>query len=158
MPMDLQVKKENSMEKVKLLFEIVSGRKDVEFVNKVLAQDVLIDMDGQRFSGIEAWKTWIGCLIFIPWISEIEVIPNYMRVDGDWVIVSANWYGIRRGRRVVSNECVVSYKVFRGYITEIRTKRVNYTFFFTEGIKYRVVFVGVLFCVWVWKCLFRTKL
>lgn len=156
--MDPHIKKENPMEKVTLLFKIVSGRKDVEFVNEVLAQDVLIDVDGQRFSGIETWKTWIGFLRSIPWISEIEVIPNHMRVDGDWIVVSANWHGIRRGRRGVSNECVASYKVSRGYITEIRTKGVNYAFFFTNGIKYRVVFMGILFYVWVWKHLFRTKL
>ena len=156
--MDSQVKKENLKEKVTLLFEIVSGRKNVKFVNKVLAQDVFIDVDGQRFFGIEAWKTWIGFLRSRPWISEIEVIPNHMRVDGDWIVVSANWHGIRRGRRIVSNECVASYKVSRGYITEIRTKRVNYAFFFTKGIKYRVVFIGILFCVWVWKHLFTIKL
>ena len=61
--MDSQVKTENPTEKVTLLFEIVSGRKDIECVSNVLAQDILIDVDGQRFSGIEAWKTWIHFLI-----------------------------------------------------------------------------------------------
>ena len=158
MLMDSQVKKENPTEKVTLLFEIVSGRKDVEFVNKVLAQDVLIDIDGQRFSGIEAWKTWIYFLTSRRWVSEVEIVSNYMHMDGDWIVVSANWHGIRRGRRVVSNECVAGFKVSRGYITEIRTKKVNYTFFLTKGIKYSVVFIGILFYVWVWKHLFATRL
>ena len=156
--MDSQVKTENPTEKVTLLFEIVSGRKDIECVSNVLAQDILIDVDGQRFSGIEAWKTWIHFLISRRWVSEVEIISNHMRVDGDWIVVSANWHGIRRGRRVVSNECVASYKVSRGYITEIRTKRVNYAFFLTNAIKYRVVFIGILSHVWVWKHLFTPKL
>lgn len=156
--MDSRIKKENPIEKVIFLFEIVSGRKDVERIDNVLAQDVLIDIDGQCFSGIETWKTWIRFLISRRRISEIEIIPNHMRVDGDWIVVSANWHGIRRGKRVVSNECVASYKVSRGYITEIRTKRVNYTFLFTNGIKYHVVFMGLLCYVWVWKRLFTTKL
>lgn len=156
--MDSKIKKANPIETVIFLFEIVSGRKDAELIDTVLAQDILIYIDGQCFSGIEPWKTWICFLISRPWISKIEIIPNHMRADGDWVVVSANWHGIRRGKRVVSNECVASYKVSRGYITEIRTKRVNYTFFLTNGIKYHVVFMGVLFYVWVWKRLFTTKL
>ena len=156
--MDSKIVEENPMETVTLLFQIVSGRKDLEFANSLLAQEVLIDIDGHRFSGIENWKTWIHFLISRPWMSEVEVISNNMSVDGDWIVVSANWQGIRRGRRVISNECVASYKVSGRYITEIRTKRVNYAFFLTNGIKYRVVFIAILFYVWVWKHLFATKL
>ena len=157
-PMNSKIERENPTEKCALLFAIASGRKDFKFASNVLAQEVLIDMDGHRFSGIESWKTWIHFLRSRRWISDVEVISNHMRVDGDWIVVSANWQGIRRGRQVVSNECIASFKISGRHITEIRTKRVNYAFFFTNAIKYRFVFIMILFYVWVWKHLLITKL
>ena len=140
-------------EAVTLLSEIISGRKDIELASNVFAQEVVIDVDGYRFYGIENVKAWNRFFRSRRRVSNVEVIANHI-IEDDWLVFSGNWRGIRRGRPVVSNECVASYKMAGRYITEIQTKRVNYAFFFGNGIKYRIVFLFILFYFWIWKRLF----
>ena len=152
--MDSKIEKENLKEMITLLFEIVSGRKNMKLASSILSQEVVIDIDGHRFTGIETWETWIRFLRSRRRFSQVEAISNRMSVDNDRIVVSASWQGVIKGRRVVSNECEAIYKMSGGHISQIQTKRVNYAFFFGNGIKYHVVFIAILCYVWVWKKIF----
>lgn len=152
--MNSKMENEHLAEVATLLFEIISGRKDIELSSNVFTQEVVIDVDGYRFYGIETVKAWICFLRSRRRVSNVEVIANHMNIEDDWLVFSGNWRGIRRGRPIVSNECVASYKMAGRYITEIQTRRVNYAFFLGNGIKYRIVFIFILFYFWIWKRLF----
>ncbi|MGV3724069.1 MAG: hypothetical protein ACO1SX_24520 [Actinomycetota bacterium] len=111
------------------LLRIVAGKAPIPHGVEVLAQDVVIHMDGHTFSGINTWAAWITYLRTRNRVSDLDVVVDRLVGNADGTITAhGRWKARRQGKEVSSADLRVCYRVVEGVVVEIWTTRTNYSF------------------------------
>ena len=114
------------------LVQILQGNKDISEADQILTPIMTAHLDGHQFDiSIEGWEAWWHFMKKKGRISNVsggctEIKENQ---DGTYTLVG-NWSGEFNGQPVVFEPISARYRLKDGKITEIWTKRMNYTFFF----------------------------
>ncbi len=111
------------------LLNIVAGKAPIPHGVELLAQDVVIHMDGHTFQGINSWALWISYLRSRSRVAGLDVEVERLVTGADGTITAhGRWKAMRRGKIAFSRDLRVRYRVVDGVVVEIWTTRINYAF------------------------------
>jgi hypothetical protein len=134
------------------LLDILSGRSPIESGVELIAQDVVANVDGWRFDGINVWANWIQYLRTRGRVEALTLFVDRVTVDDDAIVtVRGCWSAMRGERRVFSKSCSARYRLVEGRIVEIWSTRRNYAFICGAHVEYRAGFAAELLRAWWWK-------
>ncbi|HEX9940755.1 MAG TPA: nuclear transport factor 2 family protein [Thermoanaerobaculia bacterium] len=114
---------------VEELLNVMSGESEVSGFDRLLAQDLVLHLEGRTFGGAEGMKAFLTfARRRIPGLSIVcsRIVDN----DDGTITLHGHWTGERGGRRIRSDEVSATYRIERGAVVEVWTKRSNYEFFF----------------------------
>jgi hypothetical protein len=134
------------------LFRILAGKTPIEAGTHLIAQNVISHMDERyTFHGINAWANWISFIRSRRRVSDLDLICEQMVANPDGTITASGYWKARyKGREVVSNALVATYRVQDGKVVEIWTKRKNYILIFGPMMKYEPGWVTVMVYLGLW--------
>jgi len=119
------------------LLDILSGKSPIESGVELIAQDVVANVDGWRFQGINVWANWIQYLRTRGRMDALTLFVDEVTVNQDATVTARGcWSAMRGERRVFSKSCSARYRLENGRIVEIWSTRRNYAFMcgvHTEG-------------------------
>ena len=134
------------------LLDILSGRSPIESGVDLIAQDVVANVDGWRFDGINVWANWILYLRTRGRVEALTLFVDQVTVDSDAIVtVCGCWSAMRGERRVFSKSCSARYRLVNGRIVEIWSTRRNYAFICGAHVESRAGFAAELLRAWWWK-------
>jgi stearoyl-CoA desaturase (Delta-9 desaturase) len=140
-------------EKVVLaLVRVINGESPRSSAREYLDPDVKIHMDFAAYRGITIWFKWIYLIRNCGRIRNLRMTPCSVSgspQDSSLVRLSIRWSGINRSTGVSAStpeKYDLLYKVQDGRISEIWTKKINYTFIFGSWIRHRLLYR--LFFLW----------
>jgi hypothetical protein len=111
------------------VLQIVAGKSPIPHGAALIAQDVVIHMDGHTFRGINTWANWITYLRTRNRVAGLDVEIDRLVTGTEGTITAhGRWRACRRGKEVVSRNLRVRYRVVNGIVVEIWTTRINYAF------------------------------
>lgn len=152
--MSRPVSQREAREVVSHLIQMLSGDKPLAEADECLDRAVVIHVDDAEIHrGVALWKRWVHLMRECGRLQDLRFEPATMDVTGDvtgdLVRVTFRWSGeTRRGRETgrprTSNR--VQYRVQDGRITEIWTRKANYTDIFGGWIRVTVFYR--LFLLW----------
>jgi len=133
------------------LLGIVAGKAPIPHGVELLAQDVVIHMDGYTFCGINTWAAWISYLRTRNRVSNLDVEVDRLvgNVDGT-INAHGRWKAQRQGKEVSSADLQVRYRVVDGVVVEIWTTRTNYAFPVGPMMGFRAGHLLIMAHVYFW--------
>lgn len=121
--------KEAGTATISRLLRIVAGDAPISHGVELIAQDVVIHMDGHTFHGINAWAVWISYIRTRGRVTEPDVEVERMECHADGTITArGRWRARQQGMEVFSKGVWARYRVVDGVVAEIWTTRTNYAF------------------------------
>jgi hypothetical protein len=121
------------------LLRIVAGKTPIPHGVELMAQDVVIHMDGHTFYGINTWANWLSYLRTRSRVADLDVEVDRLVSHGDGTITAhGRWKARRQGEEVFSREVWARYRVVDGIVVEIWTTRANYVFVLGPLMRTRV--------------------
>jgi hypothetical protein len=134
------------------LLDILRGESSIESGVELIAPDVVANVDGWRFAGINVWANWIQYLRTRGRVGALTLFVDELVVNDDaTVTVRGCWSAMRGERRVFSRSCSARYRLEQGRIVEIWSTRRNYAFICGAHVEYRTGFAAELLRTWWWK-------
>lgn len=134
------------------LLDILRGESSIESGVDLIAQDVVANVDGWRFEGINVWANWIQYLQTRGRVDALTLFVDEVVVHGDaTVTVRGCWSAMRGERRVFSKSCAARYRLEHGRIVEIWSTRRNYAFMCGAHVEHHAGFAAELLRAWWWK-------
>jgi len=134
------------------LLDILSGTSSIESGVELIAQDVVANVDGWRFQGINVWANWIQYLRTRGRVDALTLFVDQVTVDSDAIVtVRGCWSAMSGERRVFSKSCSARYRLVDGRIVEIWSTRRNYAFICGAHVEHRAGFAAELLRAWWWK-------
>ena len=111
------------------LLQIVAGKTPIPHGVELIAQDVVIHMDGHTFYGINTWANWLSYIRTRSRVADLDVEVDRLvsNVDGT-ITAHGRWKARQHGEEIFSREVWARYRVVDGVVVEIWTTRTNYTF------------------------------
>jgi len=111
------------------LLQIVAGETPIPRGVELIAQDVVIHMDGHTFYGINTWANWLSYIRTRGRVADLDVEVDRLvsNVDGT-ISAHGRWKARQQGKEVFSREVWARYRVVDGVVVEIWTTRTNYAF------------------------------
>ena len=111
------------------LLRIVAGKAPIPHGVELMAQDVVIHMDGHTFYGINTWANWLSYLRTRSRVADLDVEVDRLVSNADGTITArGRWKARRQGEEIFSREVSARYRVVDGIVVEIWTTRTNYVF------------------------------
>lgn len=133
------------------LTTIIAGKTEISRASDFISQNVISHMDNFTIQGINAWTSWLSFIRTRSRVSELDLVMDRIEVNADQTVTAyARWHARRKGKVVISDEVSAIYRLEDGKITEIWTKRTNYTLIFGPLIRYRLGLLLVMFHVYLW--------
>jgi hypothetical protein len=134
------------------LLDILSGKSPIESGVELIAQDVVANVDGWRFQGINVWANWIQYLRTRGCVDALTLFVDEVAVNGDATVTARGcWSAMRGEHRVFSKSCSARYRLENGRIVEIWSTRRNYAFMCGAHVERRLGFAAELLRAWWWK-------
>jgi hypothetical protein len=134
------------------LLDILRGESPIESGVDLIAQDVVANVDGWRFAGINVWANWIQYLRTRERMDALTLFVDELVVNSDAsVTVRGCWSAMRGERRLFSKSCSARYRLEHGRIVEIWSTRRNYAFICGAHVEHRTGFAAELLRTWWWK-------
>ena len=134
------------------LIDILSGKSPIECGVELIAQDVVANVDGWRFEGINVWANWLLYLRTRGRVDELTLFVDQLAVNRDGTVtVRGCWSAMQGERRVFSKSCSARYRLEHGRIVEIWSTRRNYAFMCGAHTEWRAGFAVELLRAWWWK-------
>jgi hypothetical protein len=134
------------------LLDILSGKSPIESGVELIAQDVVANVDGWRFQGINVWANWIQYLRTRGRMDALTLFVDEVTVNQDATVTARGcWSAMRGERRVFSKSCSARYRLENGRIVEIWSTRRNYAFMCGVHTEGRAGFAAELVRAWWWK-------
>jgi len=134
------------------LLDILSGTSSIESGVELIAQDVVANVDGWRFQGINVWANWIQYLRTRGCVDALTLFVDEVTVNQDATVTARGcWSAMRGERRVFSKSCSARYRLENGRIVEIWSTRRNYAFMCGVHTEGRAGFAAELVRAWWWK-------
>jgi hypothetical protein len=131
---------------------ILSGAAPIESGADLLAPDVVCNVDGWRFQGINVWANWIQYVRTRGRVTELTVLLDELVVNPDGTITARGRFtGMRGDRQIVSKPCSARYRFDNGRIVEVWSTRRNYAFMCGSHLGCYVGFVMELLRASRWK-------
>jgi hypothetical protein len=131
---------------------ILSGATPIETGADLLAPDVVCNVDGWRFQGINVWANWIVYVRTRGRVAGLTVLLDELVEESDGSITARGRFsGMRGDRQLVSRTCSARYRFEHGRIVEVWSTRRNYTFMCGSHLDYRLGFAIELLRVTRWK-------
>jgi flavin-dependent dehydrogenase len=115
---------------VSQVMQIVSGKADIALVPNLIAPQLVINISGTQFRGIQFWYLWLKTARWLCPYREFQLCPTQMESSEDYVKITAEFRANHRGTILHSEPLTVMHKVSQGKITEMVTKWENYQFLF----------------------------
>jgi predicted SnoaL-like aldol condensation-catalyzing enzyme len=111
------------------LLGVMSGDLEISEFDRILAKDLILHLEGRSFGGATGMKAF---LTFVRRrFPGLSIVSTRTVANGDGTItIHGHWTAERDGRRVRSDEVSARYRIERGAVVEVWTKRSNYEFFF----------------------------
>lgn len=111
------------------LLRIVAGDAPISHGVELIAQDVVIHMDGHTFHGINAWAVWITYIRTRNRVTDLDVEVERMVGNADGTITAhGRWKAWQQGEEVYSRDVWARYRVVDGVVVELWSTRTNYAF------------------------------
>jgi hypothetical protein len=111
------------------LLQIVAGKAPIPHGVELIAQDVVIHMDGHTFQGINTWAVWISYIRTRGRVADLDVEVQRMVSNADGTLTAhGRWKAQQQGKEVYSRDVWARYRVVDGVVVEIWTTRTNYAF------------------------------
>ena len=111
------------------LLQIVAGKTPIPHGVELIAQNVVIHMDGHTFRGINTWANWFSYIRTRSRVTDLDVEVDRLVGNGDGTISAyGRWKGTEQGQEVFSEEVWARYRVVDGMVVEVWTTRTNYAF------------------------------
>ena len=134
------------------LLDILSGKSPIECGVELMAPDVVANVDGWRFQGINVWANWIQYLRTRGRMDALTLFVDEVTVNQDATVTARGcWSAMRGERRVFSKSCSARYRLEHGRIVEIWSTRRNYAFMCGVHTEGRAGFAAELVRAWWWK-------
>ena len=134
------------------LIDILSGKSPIERGVELIAPDVVANVDGWRFEGINVWANWILYLHTRGRVDGLTLFVDQVAVNDDGTVtVRGCWSAMQGERRVFSKSCSARYRLEHGRIVEIWSTRRNYAFVCGAHTESRAGFAVELLRAWWWK-------
>ncbi|MBW8771045.1 MAG: hypothetical protein JF589_14915 [Gemmatimonadetes bacterium] len=134
------------------LIDILSGKSPIECGVELIAPDVVANVDGWRFAGINVWANWILYLRTRECVDGLTLFVDQLAVNEDGTVtVRGCWSAMQGERRVFSKSCSARYRLEHGRIVEIWSTRRNYAFMCGAHTESRPGFAIELLRAWWWK-------
>ena len=134
------------------LMTILSGHAPIESGTEFMAPDVVANVDGWRFQGINVWANWIHYIRTRERVAAPTLLLDDLVVERDATVTArGRWSGVREERLVTSKPGVARYALVEGRIVEIWSTRRNYAFLCGAHVAYRAGFVAELLRAKRWK-------
>jgi hypothetical protein len=133
------------------ILRIVAGDAPIPHGVDLIAQEVVIHMDGHTFTGINTWANWISFLQTRNRVSGLDVEVETMVRNADGTITaSGRWKAQKQGQVVFSKQVAARYRVVDGVVVEIWTTRSNYAFIVGPLMRTRIGHLLVMLHVFFW--------
>jgi hypothetical protein len=133
------------------VLRIVAGDAPIPYGVELIAQDVVIHMDGHTFTGINTWANWISYIQTRNRVSDLDVMVESMAANPDGTITAiGRWKARQLGQQVFSKEVSARYRVENGVIIEVWTTRTNYAFMVGPLMQSRLGHLLVMLHVFFW--------
>jgi hypothetical protein len=143
---------ESNRAAVARLMSILSGDAPIESGTDLFAPDVVCNVDGLRFQGINVWANWIQYVRTRGRVTALSVLLDELVVNPDGTITARGRFtGMRGDRRLVSKPCSARYRFENGRIVEVWSTRRNYAFMCGSHLGCYVGFVMELLRAARWK-------
>jgi hypothetical protein len=111
------------------LMGILAGTTPLSHGVEIIAQDVVIYMDGHTFRGINTWAAWLHYMRIRSRVADFDVQVDELVTNADGTISAyGRWKGQVKGSPVYSPPVWAHYRVVEGKVVEIWTTRTNYVF------------------------------
>ena len=119
------------------LTTILSGELPIEAGKEIIAPDVVANVDGWQFEGINVWANWIHYLRTRGRVARPTLLVDELAVHPDArVTLRGRWQGMRDGRIATSKPGAATYRLENGRIVEIWSTRSNYAFLCGAHVEY----------------------
>src|SRR3954463_10530062 len=103
---------------------ILGGHAPIESGAEFMAPDVVANVDGWRFQGINIWANWIRYIRTRERVMAPTLLLDELVVEPDTTVTArGRWSGVREGRVVTSKPGVARYALVEGRIVEIWSTR-----------------------------------
>jgi hypothetical protein len=133
------------------LLQIVAGKTPIPHGVELMAQDVVIHMDGHTFYGINTWANWLSYIRTRGRVADLDVEVDRLVSSADGTITAhGRWKARQRGKEVFSREVRARYRVVDGVVAEIWTTRTNYAFMVGPMMGSRAGHLLVMLHVFFW--------
>jgi len=137
---------------VTAVMAILSGAAPIESGADLLAPDVVCNVDGWRFQGINVWANWIRYVRTRGRVTALTVLLDELVTNPDGTVTARGRFtGMRGDRQLVSKPCSARYRFEHGRIVEIWSTRLNYAFMCGSHLWCHVGFVIELLRASRWK-------
>ena len=137
---------------VTAVMAILSGAAPIESGADLFAPDVVCNVDGWRFQGINVWANWIQYVRTRGRVTGLTVLLDELVVETDGTVTARGRFsGMRGGRRLISKPCAARYRLVDGRIVEVWSTRLNYAFMCGSHLWCHVGFVIELLRASRWK-------
>jgi len=134
------------------LLDILSGKSPIESGVELIAPDVVANVDGWRFEGINVWANWIHYLRIRGRVHSLTLYVEQVVVESDGTVTArGRWSAMQGEARAISKSCSARYRLVNGRIVEIWSTRRNYAFMCGPHVEHRAGFVVELLRAWWWK-------
>jgi len=134
------------------LLDILSGKSPIESGVELIAPNVVANVDGWRFEGINVWANWIQYLRVRGRVHSLTLYAEQVVVESDGTVTArGRWSAMRGEHRAISKSCSARYRLVNGRIVEIWSTRRNYAFMCGAHVEHRAGFVAELLRAWWWK-------
>jgi hypothetical protein len=131
---------------------ILSGDTPIEAGVELLSPEVVADVDGWRFEGINVWANWIRYLRTRGRVAEPTLVVDRIELNSDATVTAhGRWAGMRDGCQRTSQPCWARYRIAEGRIVEIWSTRRNYAFLCGRHVESRLALALELLRVRRWK-------
>lgn len=133
------------------LLRIVAGKTPISHGVELIAQDVVIYMDGHTFRGINTWATWLHYIRTRSRVADLDVEVDRLVSNADGTITAhGRWKARQQGKEVFSSEVWARYRVVDGVVVEIWTTRTNYAFMVGPIMRTRAGHLLIMLHLFFW--------
>lgn len=131
---------------------ILSGAAPIENGADLFAPDVVCNVDGWRFQGINVWANWIKYVRTRGRVTGLTVLLDELVDETDGTVTARGRFsGMRDGRQIISKPCSARYRLVNGRIVEVWSTRLNYAFMCGSHLWCHVGFIIELLRASRWK-------
>ncbi|HKP14611.1 MAG TPA: hypothetical protein VJT85_01035 [Gemmatimonadaceae bacterium] len=131
---------------------ILSGDAPIESGADLFAPDVVCNVDGWRFQGINVWANWIHYIRTRGRVTALTVLLDEIVMETDGTVTARGRFsGMRGDRPVISKPCSARYRLVDGRIVEVWSTRHNYAFMCGPHLWCYVGFAMELLRASLWK-------